>query len=111
MEMEDKRTDIRIPVDFFLNKIVHGIPYTCRASNISRGGLLVHPTVEPWVGDSSVGLQFQIPGEADLILCGGEVMHEYLAQHRASGIRFMNLEPRQRARINAFIERRLRQAA
>ena len=107
--MDDKRSDVRIPVDFYLNKIIRGVPYTCWASNISRGGLLVHPINEPWVGDAAVGLQFQIPGDASLIHCGGEVMHEFLAED-GTGIRFATLLPRQRAMINAFIERHLKVA-
>ncbi len=86
-----------------------GIPYTCWASNISRGGLLVHPINEPWVGESVVGLQFQIPGHKDLIICSGEVMHEYLADD-GTGIRFTFLEAAQRAQINAFIEQELKAA-
>lgn len=97
-------------MDFFLNKIIRGIPYICRASNLSRGGLLVHPVNEPWVGESRVGLQFQIPDDDELILCGGEVMHEFLVEG-ATGIRFAALLPRYRARINDFIERRLRKVA
>lgn len=94
---------------FYVNKIINGVPYTCWASNLSRGGLMVHPINEPWVGESVVGLQFQIPGQRDLIFCRGEVMHDYLADG-AIGIRFTFLEPTQRSQINAFIEQKLKAA-
>lgn len=106
--MTDQRGDVRIPVDFFVNKIIDGVPYTCRATNISRGGLLLVRINEPWVGSPVVGLQFQIPNDADVILCAGEVMHEAIRTD-ATGVRFTVLDPAHHERIHNYIARQLDQ--
>ena len=38
----DLRQDVRVSIDILLNKYVKGRPYLCRATNLSRHGLLVH---------------------------------------------------------------------
>src|SRR5262245_66433287 len=87
----DHRLDLRAPCDILLNKYVAGTPHVCRASNISRGGMLVHKLLEPErKGIEVVGLQFQLPGQDRMITAAGRIVfpHQWI---RATGLRFANL--------------------
>jgi hypothetical protein len=102
------RADSRIFVDLLLNKYIKGRPHLCRASNLSRRGLLVHRVHEPSSREVSVGLQFQLPGQDRVITCAGEIMYEH---HwlRASGVRITSIAPEHQELIDAFIAERTRQ--
>ena len=47
MFSKDSRGERRMPVDILLNKYIDGEPHTCRAVNISRGGVLLYKIFEP----------------------------------------------------------------
>jgi len=99
----DHRLDLRASVDMLLNKYVAGTPHVCRASNISRGGMLVHKLLEPErEGIEVVGLQFQLPGQDRVITAAGRIVfqHNWL---RATGIRFTNLSDDHRGLIERYI--------
>jgi hypothetical protein len=98
----DHRLELRAPVDILLNKYIDGIPHVCRATNLSRGGMLVHKLLEPEKNATEVGLQFQLPGEDRIITAAGRVVyqHKWL---RASGVRFTNLAVEHRELIERFI--------
>jgi hypothetical protein len=93
----------RVPVDIILNKYIGGRPYLCRATNLSRGGLLVHRVREPSSAETRVGLQFQLPGDDRVITCAGEIVYEH-DWVDASGIRFTSVAPEHQAIINSFLE-------
>lgn len=101
---ERRHKGSRVPVDIILNKYVKGRPYLCRASNISRGGLLVHRVREPESAETRVGLQFQLPGDNRVITCAGEIVHEH-GWVNASGIRITSISPEHRALLDCFLER------
>ena len=94
----------RVPVDILLNKYLRGRPYLCRATNLGRGGLLVHRVGEPRSDEKRVGLQFQLPGDERVITCAGEIVFEH-GWTDASGIRFTSVAPEHQALIDAFLER------
>jgi hypothetical protein len=98
----DKRTDRRIAVDLLLNKYLRGRPYLCRASDISRNGLLVHRIHEPESEETVVGLQFQLPSSERIITCVGHVVHD----HRwlpAQGIQFTSIAPEHQDLIDDYL--------
>jgi hypothetical protein len=99
----DLRQGTRISVDILLNKYVKGRPYLCRATNLSRHGLLVHRVREPASSETNVGLQFQLPGDDRVITCAGEVVfeHDWLS---ATGIRITAIAPEHQALLDAYVE-------
>ena len=99
---QEQRFDARVPVDIILNKYIKGRPYLCRASNISRKGLLVHRVHEPMNREASVGLQFQLPGCERVITCAGQVVfeHEWLT---ANGIWITSIAPEHQDLIDAYV--------
>ncbi|HJZ85027.1 MAG TPA: PilZ domain-containing protein [Polyangia bacterium] len=98
----DHRLDLRAPINMLLNKFVDGTPRVCRASNISRSGLLLHKLLEPELPQSVVGLQFQLPGQDRIITAAGRVVYEH-PWLRALGVRFTNLADEHRALIEHYI--------
>ncbi len=103
---DDQRIDFRIPVDFILNKYVNGRPYLCRASDLSRCGVRVHRVFEPENEESSIGLQFQLPGTDRVITCAGKVVHADDGEP-SSGVVFTNVDPEHQAMIDDYILRNL----
>lgn len=101
---ERRQVGVRVPVDIILNKYIKGRPYLCRATNLGRGGLLVHRVREPSSEETRVGLQFQLPGDDRVITCAGEIVHEH-AWADASGVRFTCLSPEHQALIDAYLAR------
>ncbi len=102
----DLRQEARVSIDILLNKYIKGRPYLCRASNLSRHGLLVHRVHEPLTRERNVGLQFQLPDDERVITCAGEVVyeHDWLS---ANGIRITAIAPEHQALIDAFLDRNL----
>jgi hypothetical protein len=99
----DHRFDCRASIDMLLNKFVAGMPHACRATNISRGGLLVCKLLEPErQGVELVGLQFQLPGQDEIITASGQVIYSH-PWIRASGIRFISLADDHRKLIDRYI--------
>ena len=103
----DHRYDRRVPIDILLNKYVKGRPYLCRATNISRRGLLVHRIHEPQLPETHIGLQFQLPGDDRVITCAGQITYEH-SWLTASGIRFTSVAPEHQQLIDSFIMSQLR---
>jgi hypothetical protein len=98
----DKRVDQRITLDILLNKYIQGRPYICRASNLSRRGILIHQVHEPRSQETHVGLQFQLPGVERVITCAGQVI--YTNGEQGSGIQFTCIDPEHQQLIENFIE-------
>lgn len=104
--MQEKRKKARAPLDIYLNKYVSGVPYTARATDISREGLSVANLIEPSSVAKRVGLQFQLPGCEEVIYAEGEVVREWVgSNHRdGAGIRFTLLTERHRRLIDDYVQ-------
>ena len=102
--MSDKRRASRAPLDIYLNKFVGGVPYLSRAADISPEGLRVARLLEPEHRGRRVGLQFQLPGSAEVIYAEGEVVRDWAEGPRAEGssIRFTLLTERHRRLIQSY---------
>jgi c-di-GMP-binding flagellar brake protein YcgR len=98
----DQRLDFRAPLDILLNKYVGGIPHVCRATDISRGGMLIHRLLEPEMAGHDVGLQFQLPGQDRIITAAGRVVYQH-PQLPAMGVQFTNLSERHRRMIERYV--------
>src|SRR5439155_7257716 len=71
MFTKDHRGERRMPIDILLNKYIDGEPHTCRAVNISRGGVLLYKVFEPDCEHSEVSLEFQLPGSSRILRVDG----------------------------------------
>jgi hypothetical protein len=98
----DSRGERRMPVDILLNKYIDGEPHTCRAVNVSRGGMLLYKIFEPDVDHSDVSLEFQLPGSTRILRIDGV----RLAEHkwaRAHGVRFTRMSDDDQLLLDKFL--------
>lgn len=100
--VDDRRIDFRVPVDLVLNKYIGGRPYLCRATNLSRCGLLLHRVFEPKNDTARIGLQFQLPGCDRVITCAGRVAFQ-LPNGQGTGIELTNVDPEHQSLIDDFV--------
>ena len=106
------RQSPRVQLDIFLNKFVEGVPYLCRATDISEHGISVGSLIEPELAARldgepvQVGLQFQLPGTTPVVYAEAEIVR---VQERASttgfGLHFTHMAERHRLLIRAYVER------
>lgn len=102
MFTKDNRGDRRMPVDILLNKYIDGEPHTCRAVNVSRGGMLLYKVFEPDVEQSEVSLEFQLPGSTRILRVDGITLAEH-RWARAHGVRFTRMSDDDRALLDQFL--------
>jgi hypothetical protein len=98
----ERRTDPRREIDLLMNRFLNGYPYLCRASDISRTGMRIHPISGASSATRFVGLQFQLPGSADVITASGEVVAGP-GNDGPCGVRFTRMPVVSAARIGRFL--------
>jgi hypothetical protein len=102
--MGEKRSSRRARVDMYLNKYVEGVPYMARAADISPEGVRIAHLIEPIHEERRVGLQFQLPGSAELIYAEGEVVRHWSDKRcEGSGVRFTLIADRHRKLIGRYV--------
>jgi hypothetical protein len=99
------RKQSRVPVDFYVNKMINGVPHLARTKNLSREGLYLHRLLEPLTPPRArISLEFMLPGTDEVIWTEAVVVHGRNTR-RGVGLRFVDLSPRQAEIIEEFIER------
>src|ERR1700742_3851729 len=102
MFTKDNRGDRRMPIDILLNKYIDGEPHTCRAVNISRGGMLLYKIFEPDCElQGEVSLEFQLPGSMRILRVDGVTLAEH-RWARAHGVRFTRMSEDDRELLQQF---------
>jgi hypothetical protein len=103
----DRRTFERVGTDLFVNRFLNGHPYMCRMTDISRSGARLIPLLEPNAvrGPRYMGLQFQLPGQEEILTASGEMMSlQDDDDGKSVGVRFTNLPPQAAWAIEAFLK-------
>ena len=98
----ERRGNPRCEIDLLMNRFLNGYPYLSRASDISRTGMRIHPISGARAASRFVGLQFQLPGCADVITASGEVVAGS-PEEGPYGVRFTRLPAVSAARIGRFL--------
>jgi len=97
------RRQSRVPVDFYVNKMINGVPHLARTKDLSREGLYLHRLLEPLTPPRArISLEFMLPGTEEIIWTEAIVVHGRNTR-RGVGLRFVDLSPRQAEIIEAFI--------
>ena len=109
----ERRLERRASVDVLLNRFIDGYPYLCVARDVSRSGMRLRPLHEPRLRESPrfMGLQFQLPGIADVLTASVEAVFAP-GSARASadrqggeiGVRFTRLPQAARDSIDAYLK-------
>jgi PilZ domain-containing protein len=110
MVTKDNRAHRRMPVDILLNKYIDGEAHTCRAVNISSGGMLLYKVFEPSIDHSDVSLEFQLPGSSRILRIDGITLSEH-RWARAHGVRFTQMSEDDRELLHQFLCGELREEA
>lgn len=100
----ERRTNRRAPIDVLANRFLDGYPYLCRATDISARGMRLRRFNEPEASNRYVGLQFQLPGCAEILTASGEVIFRDDASG-ALGVRFTHLPAAAAAAIERYLGR------
>ena len=103
MFTKDNRAERRMPIDILLNKYIDGEPHTCRAVNISKGGMLLYKVFEPDMESSAdVSLEFQLPGSNRILRVDGVTLAEH-RWARAHGVRFVRMSDDDRELLQQYL--------
>jgi len=102
---KERRADTRREIDVLMNRFLNGYPYLCRASDISRTGMRIHPISGAGSATRFVGLQFQLPGTGDVVTASGEVVSTG-ATGGPLGVRFTRMPAVSADRIGRFLSAR-----
>jgi hypothetical protein len=104
----DRRTFGRVGTDLYVNRFLNGQPYMCRMTDISRTGARLVPLLEPEASRAPrfMGLQFQLPGQEEILTASGEMMSLQGGKDDGNsvGVRFTNLPPQAAWAIEAFLK-------
>ncbi|MEE2789052.1 MAG: PilZ domain-containing protein [Myxococcota bacterium] len=93
----------RIPVDFYVNKLVDGVPVMARARNLSMGGLYLDRLIEPSTDENArTSVEFVLPGHDDILWIETELMHG--DDDDGHGFAFRNLSPSIAHRLQSFMD-------
>jgi hypothetical protein len=98
----------RVGTDLYVNRFLNGHPYMCLMTDISRTGARLVPLLEPDArsGPRFMGLQFQLPGQEEIVTASGEMMslQDGDEDGKSVGVRFTNLPPQAAWAIEAFLK-------
>jgi hypothetical protein len=101
----ERRANTRRDIDVLMNRFLNGYPYLCRASDISRTGMRIHPISGAGSATRFVGLQFQLPGVGEVITASGEIVSKG-ATGGPLGVRFTRMPTVSADRISKFLATR-----
>jgi hypothetical protein len=101
----DRRADPRREIDVLMNRFLNGYPYLSRATDISRTGMRIQPVGTTGSAGRFIGLQFQLPGSADVITASGEVVSSSSSDGPV-GVRFTRLPTISKERIGHYLAKR-----
>ncbi|MBN2498035.1 MAG: PilZ domain-containing protein [Deltaproteobacteria bacterium] len=103
----DRRRNVRVPVNIWIEEHKDGDLYFQQAGNLSVGGVFFERTI-PHPKGTRVRLRFELPGREGLIETVGEVVSAPEEPgEQGAGIRFVDLDPVEERLIRAFVEQSL----
>jgi hypothetical protein len=102
---DDRRSDSRIRTELFLNQYVKEEPYRALATNLSPTGLFLQKLAMPRRRyDSSVGLEFELPGTGEIIWARAETRFDSIASDfHLTGLRFTAMAQKHERLIRDFV--------
>lgn len=99
----DRRRAARAPLDLWVEEERGNELYFRRTGNVSVGGVYFEQTIPHAVG-TLVKLRFSLPGDPDVIEAEGEIVNTpNVKDGLGMGLRFVQMSPSDRRRLEAFI--------
>lgn len=97
----DRRQTPRIPTDLWIEAMTGEDLYFQHTANLSTGGAFFDKTIPIPLGQI-VSLRFTLPGTDHEVRCQGEIV---TTGEREMGVKFLDLNEKDRKIISALIER------
>ena len=109
-----RQDDFRVPLQMFLNEYVNDDPFRCMTFNLSPNGLYVNRLQQPISRTPVVGLEFELPGTAEVVWARGEVRFDAMDDYfHGTGIQFTGMARKHKSLVRDFVvehrSKRLRQ--
>jgi hypothetical protein len=101
---EERRGGPRIPIEMWVEETTGTERYFRRAGNLSKGGLRLEHTIPLPLG-TMVNLTFTLPGDQTPVDVSGEIVSAAAPEDLRMGVKFVDLTPVARAKIDAFLAR------
>ena len=101
-ETGERRVEPRIPVEMWVEETTGSERYFRRAGDLSRGGLKLEHTI-PLPTGTMVSLTFTLPGDKTPVAVSGEIVSRAGAEDLRMSVKFVELTPEAKARIDAFL--------
>ena len=90
--------------DFYLNKVVDGIPYLTRTRDLSVSGVYLHRLIEPRPpATAQIALEFALPGTDEVIWT--DVVLVRADGDEGFALEFRSLTPRVRRILTSYLAR------
>jgi uncharacterized protein (TIGR02266 family) len=107
----DRRQAVRAPIDMWMEESRGNELYFRRTGNLSAGGVFFEQSIPHPLG-TRVSLKFTLPGEQDVIETQAEIVNTPGDKAGLGmGVRFIELGPPERSRIERFVRAALEQRA
>jgi len=109
--MSNRRTDVRVPLQFSLNEHLRDRSSQCMVANLSTTGIYINRLVGPLSRPNPVvGLEFELPETSEVIWARGEVRYDAVSQYfHGTGFEFTGIADRHSRLIRDYVyERRER---
>ena len=102
----DRREDIRVPLELWMEEIVGKDVYFRRTGNVSPGGVYFDNAI-PHIPGTEITLKFTLPGDRELVVARGKVVNPSRKKNADLGmsIKFISIEGDGKARIKSFIQK------
>jgi hypothetical protein len=102
---DDRRTDVRVRTEMFLNQYVREQPYRAQATNVSPHGLFVQKLAMPRTRHApSVALEFELPGTGEVIWASAECRYDAVASDfHLTGLRFKAMAQKHERLIRDYV--------
>lgn len=97
-----RRYQERVLTDFYVNKVVNGVPYLARTRDLSLSGVYLHRLIEPrHPHNASVALEFAFPGSDEVHWADVDVVRS--DDEKGFGLRFRELAPRVARTLETYL--------
>ncbi len=101
----ERRASTRVPVEMWIEDLTDGQVFR-RAANLSVGGLYLDQTIPHPVG-TPVRLRFSLPDDPAPLELQGVIVSVATGEAFGMGVKFVDLAPEMRTRLEEFTDRRL----
>lgn len=106
MSISERRLELRVPVEMYLNQYVRERGFRALASNLSDNGLFMRKLTEPFLRRaSSMALEFELPGTNEIIWARAEPRFESLGgDFHLTGVLFTAIADKHARLIRDYVQ-------